>query len=103
MAALILPAIGRVVLHKVMLTGDWLLCNTLNINVVSTSKLGQSITCLSLPSKRLYLAGVGQRIEPLVRRLRTLVVRHLHRGRARGSVARMVRALHAQCIDSSVP
>jgi hypothetical protein len=37
------------VLHKVMLAGEWLLCNTLNINVVYTRQLGQSITCLSLP------------------------------------------------------
>ena len=39
----------RVMLHKVMLTGEWLLCNTLHVNMVYTSKLGQSITCVSLP------------------------------------------------------
>ena len=40
-------------LHKVMLAGEWLLCNTLNINVVYTRQLGQSITCLSLPAGEL--------------------------------------------------
>jgi hypothetical protein len=34
-----------------MLAGAWLLRNTLNINIVCTRKLEQSITCLSLPSR----------------------------------------------------
>jgi hypothetical protein len=34
---------------QVMLAGAWLLRNTLNINIVCTRKLEQSITCLSLP------------------------------------------------------
>jgi len=34
---------ATLMLHKVMLTGEWLLCNTLNINVVYMRKLGQSI------------------------------------------------------------
>jgi len=46
-----------------MLTSECLLCNTLNINVVDM-KLGQSITCLSLP-RRL----VPQFADPHCRRL----------------------------------
>ena len=41
-------------LHKVMLAGEGLLCNTLNIDVVYRSKLGQSITGLSLPLAEAY-------------------------------------------------
>jgi hypothetical protein len=35
-----------------MLVGGWLLRNTLNINIIYTGKLEQSITYLSLPKKR---------------------------------------------------
>jgi hypothetical protein len=44
-----------VVLHKVMLTGECLLCNASNINVVYTRQLGQSMTCLSLPSTKGFI------------------------------------------------
>jgi hypothetical protein len=39
------------VLHEVMLAGTWLLCNTLNVNVVYAGELWRSITCLSLPKE----------------------------------------------------
>jgi hypothetical protein len=42
-----------------MLAGAWLLRNTLNINIVCTRKLGQSITCLSLPDGEVGVPNAG--------------------------------------------
>jgi hypothetical protein len=54
------PSIGQTgVRHKGMLTGEWLLYNTLHINVVYTSNLGRSIPCFSLPSRRHGAGGDG--------------------------------------------
>src|SRR5215831_12370698 len=67
---------AAVVLHKVMLTGEWLLCNTLNINVVSTSKLGQSITCLPLSSDDAEWPKVADAVTESLHPLRSLQETH---------------------------
>src|SRR5215472_16519433 len=58
-----------VVRHKVMLVGEWLLCNTLNTNVGCTSKLERSIPCVALPflqGERTMILSAGGGRQPIV-------------------------------------